>query len=285
VPAARFAASLIEFMSFVHLHAPQAVPATSDLALAICNDRIVARVAPDGAVLLPPFSAVSELTGAGQPSLHVGLLEGRACWLCAFENAESPAPDGWDWVEARPLLPTLRPGQWQALAAARQLHWWRTRHRFCGNCGTPTIDAPDERAKRCPQCGASFFPSAAPAVIVAVTRNDRLLLARNKNFRSGMFSVLAGFVDPGETIEQAVLREVREEAGIEVGDLRYVTSQPWPFPNSLMLGFRAVHRSGEIVVDGREIAEAGWFARDALPDIPRIGSISRELIEAWRREG
>jgi NAD+ diphosphatase len=272
-------------MSFVHLHAPQAVPDPGDSALAMRGDRMIARLESDGAIVIPPFSAVHGLLRPSEPPLHVGRLDGRVCWLCPFDNADAAAPGGWEWLEIRSLLPTLNGAQWQALACARQLQGWRSRHRFCGCCGTATVDAADERAKRCPKCGASFFPSAAPAVIVAVTRGDRLLLAHNPNFRPGMFSLLAGFVDPGETLEQAVVREVREEAGIEIGDLRYVTSQPWPFPNSLMLGFRAVHRSGEITVDGREIGEAGWFTRDALPDIPRIGSISRELIESWRREG
>ncbi len=129
-----------------------------------------------------------------------------------------------------------------------------------------------------------YFPTASPAIIVGVTCGEKLLLAHNRNFRTGLFSLLAGFVDPGETLEQAVVREVREEVGLEVGSLRYVTSQPWAFPNSLMLGFRASHISGELAVDGTEIAEAGWFTRDALPEIPRVGTIARLLVDEWRGE-
>lgn len=143
---------------------------------------------------------------------------------------------------------------------------------------------PSENAKKCPSCNALFFPTLSPAVIVAVTRGDQLLLAHNRNFRPGMFSLLAGFVDPGETLEQTAIREVREEVGIEIGALRYVTSQPWPFPNSLMLGFRAQHMSGELVVDGKEIEQAGWFTREALPEIPRAGTVARLIIDAWLRE-
>lgn len=147
------------------------------------------------------------------------------------------------------------------------------------------VESPDERARRCPNCSAVYFPSVSPAVIVAVTRGDELLLAHNRNFRPGMFSILAGFVDPGETLEQAVVREVREESALEIGDVHYVKSEPWPYPNSLMLGFRARHVSGEIQVDGKEIEVAGWYKRTALPEIPRPGSLARFLIDQWLREG
>lgn len=141
-----------------------------------------------------------------------------------------------------------------------------------------------ERAMRCSKCGNLSYPSAHPAVIVAVTRGDKILLAHNRNFRPGLFSLLAGFVDPGETLEHAVAREVREEVGIEIEDIRYQRSQAWPFPNSLMMGFRATYRSGEIKADGVEIEEAGWYKRDALPETPKPGTVAYELISAWLRE-
>ncbi len=216
--------------------------------------------------------------------IHVGQIEGRSCWTWATETPDSPPPEGWLWHDARSLLGVFTLAQWHALSCARQLLWWDRRHRFCGVCGTPTIVAVDERARRCPQCGALFFPAVSPAVIVAVTRADELLLAHNHNFRLGMFSLLAGFVDPGETLEQAAVREVREEVGIEIAGLRYVASQPWPFPNSLMVGFRAQHVGGELVADGREIEQAGWFRRSAMPDMPRVGTVARTLIDAWLRE-
>lgn len=248
------------------------------------GDRLLARIEPGGQVVFPCFAATDGCLPPGEAPLHIGVLEQCACWLLDCAAPDAPAPGGWEWMEIRPLLAALHPAQWQALASARQLQWWNRRHRYCGCCGARTVEDTTERMRRCPGCGAAFFPSAAPAVIVAVTRGERLLLAHNRNFRSGMFSLLAGFVDPGETLEQAVQREVREEVGIEIGRLQYVTSQPWPFPNSLMLGFRTEHLAGEISVDGHEIQEAGWFARDALPSIPAPGTVSRELIDAWLGE-
>jgi NAD+ diphosphatase len=273
-------------MSFVHSCAPHAKPVASDECLVIQGDLMLARVDTVAGVTLPAFSEL--VLWLGSPTVvspvQAGLLKGRPLWLCAIENASVVAPVGWEWQETRALLAAFSPSQMHAVSCARELLWWQSRHRFCGHCGTPTVEAADERAQRCPSCGALFFPVISPAVIVAITRSDQLLLAHNRNFRPGMFSLLAGFVDPGETLEQTVVREVREEVGIEICDLRYISSQPWPFPNSLMAGFRATYRSGEIAVDGREIEQAGWFSRGSLPEIPRPGTVARLLIDRWLGE-
>lgn len=142
-------------------------------------------------------------------------------------------------------------------------------------------DAQDETARKCPGCGTAFFPSSAPAVIVAVTKGSQILLAHNSHFSPTLFSVIAGFVDPGETLENTVAREVREEVGLEVKDIRYVASQPWPFPNSLMLAFTAEYAAGEVRVDGQEIEKADWFSAKNLPEIPRKGTVARLLIDRW----
>ncbi|PTY07382.1 NAD(+) diphosphatase [Opitutaceae bacterium EW11] len=272
-------------MSFVHHHAPHAKPGPGDVCLAIHADRLLARPDVSQAAQLPCCGDISGLAeDHAPPLLHVGALDGRACWLRAVGGSEAPALAGWEWHDTRALLGVFTPAQSHAVSCARQLLWWDRRHRFCGVCGTATVEVVEERARRCPQCGALYFPAVSPAVIVAVTRGDELLLAHNRNFRPGMFSLLAGFVDPGETLEQAVVREVSEEVSIRVNNLRYISSQPWPFPNSLMLGFRATHADGEIEVDGKEIEQAGWFKRTALPDIPRPGTVARQLIDAWLRE-
>ena len=273
-------------MSFVHRHTPKTKPTAIDECVVIQGDRLLARVEATTGVTFPNFGdlvAWPEISAIQSPQ-PVGLLDGRPLWLFAFANAAALAPRGWEWQETRSVLAAFTPAQMQAVSCARELYWWESRHRYCGACGTPTIDATDERAKRCPSCNAVFFPAISPAVIVAITRGDQLLLAHNRNFRPGLFSLLAGFVDPGETLEQTVAREVREEVGLEISDVRYVSSQPWPFPNSLMAGFRATYRSGEITVDGQEIEQAGWYTRDALPEIPRPGTVAHFLIESWLHE-
>jgi NAD+ diphosphatase len=269
-------------MPFVHRHAPNATPAAHDVCLVIQVDQLLARTGAGSGVELPLFAAMEGWTDGATPPLHVGALDDRPCWLCVVESRDPVNPPaGWQWHDTRALLSLLTPAQAHAVHCARQLLYWGRRHRFCGVCGTPTVDSGEERSRQCPKCGAVFFPSVSPAIIVAVNRGDELLLAHNRNFRAGMFSLLAGFVDPGETLEQAVAREVREEVGIEIADISYVASQPWPFPNSLMLGFRARFLGGEIAVDGKEIETAGWYRRDALPDIPRQGTVARQLIDAW----
>jgi NAD+ diphosphatase len=144
---------------------------------------------------------------------------------------------------------------------------------------------PNERAMKCPSCSLLAFPRLAPAMITLVTRGDEALLARGVQFRGPMYSCLAGFVEPGESLEGAVVREVREEVGVEVTNVRYQGSQPWPFPHSLMVGFRAEWAGGDIVCDPTEILDAQWYRRDELPNIPPSISIARKLIDAWIAEG
>ena len=153
--------------------------------------------------------------------------------------------------------------------------------RFCGRCGTKTGPVLLERAKKCPACGLVVYPRISPAIIVLITRGEEILLARSPRFPNGMHSVIAGFVESGETLEHAVHREVKEEVGLVVKNLRYFASEPWPFPDSLMIGFVAEYAAGEIEIDNNEIVSAGWFSRDSLPPLPASMSISRALIDRW----
>ena len=170
--------------------------------------------------------------------------------------------------------------------ACRAMHLldWQKNHRFCGRCGTPTERKPSEFAMVCPQCGLFAYPRMSPAVMVLIRRKTargwELLLARGPNFRPGMWSALAGFVEAGETLEQAAAREVQEEVGLNIQNLRYFQSQSWPFPDSYMLAFFADYAAGELVLDPKEIEAAQWFACDALPPLPNPESIARRLIEA-----
>lgn len=164
--------------------------------------------------------------------------------------------------------------------AAEVIHWSRN-FRFCGKCGKPTVRLETERAKKCPSCGHLAFPRLSPAVIIAIRKDDKILLAHNSNFPENQYSTIAGFIDPGETAEEAVSREIMEEVGIKVKNIRYCTSQPWPFPDSLMLGFTAEYESGEICPDMHEIIDARWFSKDDIETIiiPGKRAVARTLIE------
>ena len=164
---------------------------------------------------------------------------------------------------------------------AQQIVEFHNTHRHCGRCGSETQDHAQDRAKTCPSCGLTSYPRLSPSIIVLVTRGVEMLLARQHQWPERMYSTLAGFVEPGESIEQTVHREVQEEVGVRVQNLRYLGSQSWPFPNSLMLGFHADYAGGEIICEDGEIADARWFHYDALPQLPPPSSISRWLIDAF----
>lgn len=204
------------------------------------------------------------------------------CYTASWPE-DVPAPEGMTFTGLRGLyfrVPSFL--FWTAGRAVQIVEWERT-HRFCGRCGTATELAPGERAKKCPQCGLTVYPRLAPAVIVAIVRTTpegkKLLLARNNRYPTGMFSVLAGFVEPGEDLETCVHREIAEEVNIQVTNIRYFGSQPWPFPHSLMIAFTAEYAGGEIQVDANELDEAQWFGADEMPQIPPSLSISRALID------
>jgi NAD+ diphosphatase len=222
----------------------------------------------------------------GAPRHVLGLLDGVACWAVDLDGDGIPdvaAVAGADaLVPLMGLYGRVDDVRWTLAGRAVQLVDWDRTHRFCGRCATATEPAPGERARRCPACGLLAFPRLAPAVITLIERDDgQALLARGRAFPIPMYSCVAGFVEPGETLEEAVHREVMEEVGVELAEVRYVRSQPWPFPHSLMLGFEARWASGDISIDEHEIVDAAWFRADDLPAIPPELSIARTLIDAW----
>ncbi|MBD0269581.1 MAG: NAD(+) diphosphatase [Cyanobacteria bacterium Co-bin8] len=158
------------------------------------------------------------------------------------------------------------------------MEWDRT-HQFCGACGQPTESANHERAKRCSGCRITYYPRVSPAMIVLISRGDEILLGRAPRFKPGMYGLIAGYVEPGESLEAAVVREVKEEVGITIKDLRYWGSQPWPFPHTLMVGYTATYAEGDIVIDKQELADAAWFHKDSLPLLPPHVSIARKMID------
>ena len=221
--------------------------------------------------------ALGVLASEPQP---VGLLEGRygqAGWLLP----EATAPAGWTFRKLRSLFSEWNEGLLAVAGRSYQIAEWSRTHRFCGACGSPTVHVAGERCVRCPNCGHSAYPRISPAMMVLIRDGDRVLLARHNRSPSSFFTALAGFLEAGESVEEAIHREVFEEVGLTVRNLRYFDSQPWPFPHSLMLAFTADYAGGEIRVDETEIAEARWFGPgDTLPRTPMGISIASHLIAA-----
>ena len=262
---------------FVPAHLmPTALPATA-LVFAFRGERILV----GGDEQAPRILTDSEFAATG--------LQGRCHYLGEYQGvhcvARTLAEDasevgGLRYAGLRSLFFAI-PEPLVAIAArAFQVIEWDRTHRFCGRCGTPTRDKAGERAKECERCGYVAYPRVSPAMMALVTRGRELLLARSHRFPQGMYSALAGFVEPGETIEDCIVREVREEVGVEVANLRYFASQSWSFPHSLMIAFTAEYAGGELRCDDSEIAEARWFPADALPPRPPSLSIARRLIDA-----
>ena len=217
-------------------------------------------------------------------TLYLGRLQGVDCWAAELQkDAEAPAP-GYSWEGLRALFSVLDDAQFALSGRALQLVDWDRTHQFCGRCGAPTVPKRDERVRTCPACKLSAYPRVAPAVMMLVRRGDELLLGRGPHFPAGMYSALAGFVEPGESLEQCVEREVAEEVGVRVSNIRYFASQSWPFPHSLMIAFVCDWQSGEIRPQEGEIEAANWFKVLHLPKLPSRISIARRLIDAVSAE-
>jgi NAD+ diphosphatase len=233
------------------------------------------------------------LLGAGT-AVFLGMVDGAARFAVEVghgDPAEVAALAGGEFQELRRHGAVLPPGEAGLLAFARGMMHWHARHRFCGVCGEPAEprDAGHVRVCTAPACGATHFPRTDPAVIVLVTHGERALLGRQPAWDPGRYSTLAGFVEPGESLEDAVAREVREEAGVRLREIRYHSSQPWPFPSSIMVGFTARAASDAITVDHDELEDARWFTRDdlrrGLADgsllLPSDISIAHRLVTEW----
>jgi NAD+ diphosphatase len=235
--------------------------------------------AASGRASVPALLHPNELGLQPLRTQYLGTI-GERHVFCAECAADAVAPEGVTWSGLRALFGLIDDLDFALAGRAVQIVDWDRTHQFCGACGTPTVPKAQERARQCPSCGLTNYPRIAPAVMALVRRGDELLLARSPHFPAGMHSALAGFVEPGESLEQCLQREVREEVGVEVTNLSYFSSQPWPFPHSLMIAFNCDYAGGEITPDPSEIEAAGWFDLDHLPILPNKISIARRLIDA-----
>ena len=217
-------------------------------------------------------------------TLYLGRLHGQDCWVAELPREAAAPADGYAWEGLRALFSVLDDAHFALAGRALQILDWDRTHQFCGRCGTPTEAKREERSRVCPKCRLSAYPRVAPATMMLVRRDDELLLGRSPHFPPGMYSALAGFVEPGESLEQCVAREVAEEVGVRVRNIRYFASQSWPFPHSLMIAFVCDWESGDIRPQEAEIEAANWFKVLQLPKLPSRISIARRLIDAVAAE-
>ena len=228
---------------------------------------------------LPCCLDLSELGLSTVRSLYLGTYGGKHCYVSELEHANA-LPDGHELQGLRALFGNVDETLAALAGRAFQIMEWDRNHQYCSRCGTPTEARREERSRACPKCKYTTYPPISPAIMVLITRGREILLARKPEWVPKRFSALAGFVEPGETLEDTVRRETREEVGVEIENLRYFGSQPWPFPHSLMIAFTADYASGEVRPDGVEIEEARFFDVEQLPNLPQRISISRRMIDA-----
>ena len=226
-----------------------------------------------------PVRAQGWLGPNTERTLYLGALNGQQCWAADVPK-DTAAPQGMSFEGLRTLFTVLEDAHFALAGRALQLIEWDRTHQFCGRCGSRTEAHSEERVRVCPSCKLSAYPRVAPAIMALVTRGKELLLARSPHFPSGMYSALAGFVEPGESLEQCLAREVAEEVGVQIANPRYFASQSWPFPHSMMIAFICDWVSGDIKRQEAEIEEAKWFEVLQLPKLPSKISIARKLIDA-----
>lgn len=226
---------------------------------------------------LPGYNRISDYYDLSESPVPLGIMDG-VYYSAIYVDDRTDIPEDTEFINVRFLYMTTDEDLFSLAGLGRQLADWDRTFRFCGRCGTRTENHPEERAKLCPACGHISYPKISPAVICSVTRGDQILLARGSKFTRPVYSVLAGFVEPGETLEETVSREIMEETGISVKNIKYFGNQPWPFSSSMMIAFTAEYESGDIKIDDKEIIDAGWFTPDNLPMLPSPYSIARGLI-------
>ena len=248
------------------------------------TDRLLLKKEQEGQYHVPDETELpSEWT---KPTVHheVVLPNGHTIRTAAIDSPVEES-DQWVMVGLRASFDYVTVAEYKAAGKAFQILWWDRHSRFCPVCGTPTRqEAPI--MKRCPACGYEIYPPISTAIIVLIRRGaDEVLLVHARNFRGSFYGLVAGFLEPGETLEQCVQREVREETGLEICNIRYFDSQPWPYPSGLMVGFTADYAGGTIKLQDNELSAGAFYHRDHLPELPQKLSIARRLIDHWLSGG
>lgn len=213
-------------------------------------------------------------------SLYMGTFKERHLFAGELEISAHP-PKGYVWYQLRALFHAMDEELYALAGRALQLIYWDRTNKYCGRCGNATFPRNNERCRECTSCGHLFYPKLTPAILALIKKDDQILLASNAQFPEKFYSIIAGFVDPGETLEQCVAREIQEEVGLIVKNIRYFASQPWPFSHSLMIGFTCEWEKGEIRIDLSELDDAGWFDASNLPQLPPHLSLARILIDSF----
>jgi NAD+ diphosphatase len=228
---------------------------------------------------IPLFADVEQIPNE---SFEISLPDGDK-GITASADKETDAPIGYEWIRLRPAYFLLSEQEYANAGKAFQLKFWNDNSRFCPRCGTKTVHE-REIMKKCPSCGNEIFPHVSPAILVLIRRGEEALLVRSKNFRRSFYGLVAGFVETGESLEQCVRREVMEETGLTIKNLRYYDNQTWPYPSNLMIGFMADYESGEIKLQEDELCAGQFFSRENLPELPTYPSLARKMIDVWLSE-
>jgi NAD+ diphosphatase len=237
---------------------------------------------PDCSISIPRYSDIKDSNPEPFNIQYFGTIKSIPCFT--GEIKEKPTDPGYSFTTLRSMFMNSQEKWFFISGRAYHLMNWSRNNMFCGKCSGTMVFEKEERSKKCTSCGNITYPKISPAAIVAVIKDGKILLASARRFTSNLYSVLAGFVEPGESIEECAVREIREETGISVKNLKYFGSQPWPFPDSLMVGFTAEYESGDIVLDDKELLDAKWYSPDEMPNIPPSSiSIARKLID-WYLE-
>lgn len=244
-----------------------------------CKDEVMLEALSDGSCCIPSAEKAPTEKKPWTNILHVTFPDGEEAYTYKIDMPVTDNPK-YEMCGLRKSYYRLSKDSYKKAGKCYELLYWDYNTRFCGICGGQMMMNTDI-SKRCPECGKEVWPQLATAIIVLIHKNNEVLLVQARNFRTNFYGLVAGFVETGETLEEAVIREVKEETHLEIGNIRYFGSQPWPYPCGLMVGFNADYVSGEIQLQKEELVAGAWFRRDNLPQIPEKLSIARKLIDAW----